>query len=190
MSLPSLIINYFTNSPDSFLIRTGRSPRTFVTVRPEPEDTIEKLVQRIRDRIEEKGGVWIKSWVLPYYPSELEKEFDEAIEWFIAYSKFEMARVSMLRSTLSKRYGKEHQFKLFAYLCQAIYGNAIIQSKPWFFVSGWKSHRKLAGMTRAKAIQLTVEEVARQKKMFCNETILPRCTDKKFKLKNMRNQIV
>ena len=50
------------------------------TVQPEPEDTNEELVQKVlRDRIEEEGGTWIKHLVSPMNPSDLEKEFEEAM---------------------------------------------------------------------------------------------------------------
>lgn len=170
------IYNYFTDSANSFVVQTGTSPRKFVIVQPEAEDTIEKLAQKVRDRIEEEGGTWIKRHrVLPTNPSEPEKEFDEAIEWIVACTKFDNARASMMRSTLSKKYGEEHGKKLFAYVSQAIQGDATIRSKPWFGVNGssWQAHKNLAGMAREKAMRETVEEVARQKKLFRNETIVP-----------------
>jgi acyl-CoA-binding protein len=173
------VCNYFTNSANSFIVLTGTSPRKSVSVQPEAGDTIESLVQKIRDRVKDEGGTWIKHWIPPKNPSELEKAFDEAVEWSLAYTEFEKARASMLRSTLSKKYGKEHSHKLFAYMNQAIYGDATNKSKPWFGVNGslWQSHKNLAGMTREKAMQQAVEEVARQKKMFSNETVVPGSTN-------------
>ena len=111
----------------------------------------------------------------PLHPSELEKSFDEVVEWALAYTKFEKARASMLRSTLSKKYGNEHVHKLFAYINQAIYGDAKDKDKPWFRINGslWQLHKDLAGMSEEKAMQHAVEEVVCQKKMFCNETIVP-----------------
>ena len=175
------IYNYFTNSANSFVVQTSTAPRKFVSVQPEAGDTIESLAQKIRDRIKEDNaaggrGIWIKSWMAPpTNPSELEKAFDEAVEWSVAYAEFEKACASMLSSTLSKRYGKEVSHKLFAYMSQAIHGDAKSKNKPWFRVNGtlWQSHNTLAGMTREKAMEQAVEEAARLKIMFSNETIVP-----------------
>ena len=172
------IYNCFTNSANSFIVLTGTFPRKFVSVQPEAEDTIESLAQKIRDRVKDEGGTWIKRWMPPMGPSELEKAFDEAVEWTVAYTKFEKARASMLSSTLSKRYSKEHSHKLYAYMNQAIHGDAQNKDKPWFRVNGslWQSHKNLAGMAREKAMEQTVEEAARQKQMFSNETVVPGST--------------
>lgn len=40
----------------------------------------------------------------------------------------------------------------------------------------WQSHKNLAGMARKKAMEQAVEEAARQKKMFSNETVVPGST--------------
>ena len=102
-----------------------------MSVQPEAGDTIESLAQKIRDRVKDEGGTWIKHWMPPMSPSELEKAFDEAVEWAVAYTEFvEKARASMFSSTLSKRYGKEHSHKLFAYMNQAIHGDAQNKGKP------------------------------------------------------------
>ena len=101
-----------------------------MSVQPEAGDTIESLAQKIRDRVKDEGGTWIKHWMPPMSPSELEKAFDEAVEWAVAYTEFEKARASMFSSTLSKRYGKEHSHKLFAYMNQAIHGDAQNEGKP------------------------------------------------------------
>ena len=94
-------------------------------------------------------------------PSKLEKAFDEALEWTADYVEFEKARSSMMRSTLSRKYGKKHHHEFYAYLKQAIDGDATSKSKPWLRVndSKWQSHRNLAGMTREKAMQQAVDEV-------------------------------
>ena len=170
------LYNYFTNSVDSFAVPTGTSPNQCVTVQADPSDTIESLVQKIRDRVREENTSWKKCWLLPLHPSELEKSFNDAVEWAVAYTKFEKARASMLRGTLSKKYGKEHVYKLGAYINQAICGDAKDKDKPLFGVNDslWKVHKDLAGMSQEKAMQYAAEELVRQKKMFSNETIVPR----------------
>ena len=112
----------------------------------------------------------------------IEKAFDEAVEWTVAYTKFEKVRASMLSSTLSKKYGKEHSHRLFAYMNQAIHGDAKDMKKPWFRVNGslWQSHKNLVGTSREKVMQQAVEEVARQKQMFSNETVVPGSTAQVF----------
>jgi len=176
-----VIYNYFTNSSKSFVVRTGIGSRQFVTVQPEAGDTIETLTQRIQDRVRDSGGTWTKCWMPPSNPSELEKAFDEAIEWTVAFTKFEMARAYMLRRTLSEQYGKDHNHRLFGFMSQAIHGDANDKSKPWLGagVSLWQSHKKLAGMSREDAMEHMVQEVARQKALFSDETIVPNHVNRK-----------
>ena len=66
------LYNYFTNSANSFMVQMGTSPRKFVSIQLEAGDTIESLAQKIRDRVKDEGGTWIKRWILPMNPSELD----------------------------------------------------------------------------------------------------------------------
>jgi hypothetical protein len=78
----SIIINYLTGTPDSFVLMAGDG--SLFHVQPKADDTVSAIKEKVNVRTKSRGGMKIK-YTLPLKPTELENEFLKLQLWFVCY---------------------------------------------------------------------------------------------------------
>ena len=186
------IYRWWTEKPASFLLQVETPKgRKWVTVQPEKSDTVASLLDKMQAATAPdappKGAGWTTqrwskgAWSLPDdNPSEVELRFDAAVEWFLAITKWDVARCSMMKKPLTdSAEGKAERLRLAALFGQATTGDvAVPRPKTVLFAFGkeraevWDQRKQLLGMSREDAMQAFEDEVERQKGALCSTTLV------------------